>query len=591
MLINATVSAAGGNVAETFTGTSVSHTEATVTWNFNSTVTYGYYANGEPFVVADGNDIVITSISPAGFDFSGRQKNGTVVAPDTTVKGKSFDSELSSYNAADNVDPGKTGSNLTIAAATYPNGVSVVKGVSLPNSDRVSTSWMEYYSILTVVPSIPAMLEPFRPPVVGTDKTSYFKKADLLMSKFKSLAPVTGLPVASAYDFFVGANAVSWRSGGQSNFRDMQPSAMYYPYTNTHKKDLSRIMMIMHSNITTAAKEPLTIAMVQGGIDFCAGSDAGINYSSDSAHNDVYKCQAVLAAVMLDDAGLTTLASKAGAFDEDNELRTITVSETLDDYLYKNAANNTPGVGQTYQTNQIGWGEWWLSSDRPSPWINENYRMLYYEAGPTLAFTFEMLGAAQEGRTVWNNESCFDYAWRVYNWFQFDTTPGIGTQGPGVGLTFMDAHWTTYSASSAALLPEQPITITTVASGSELTCTAQTPGLMGTGTYVQTDLRYKTSLGGAWTEVLNFGNSATTSGLSANTYYYVQMRFVSSVGAGPWSMNHYTDFNGTIDDYPGFGVLFTDSGYGARLDEILALNPGDETIAEALINGIATTGA
>ena len=44
------------------TGTSITHNK--ITWNFNAPVTWGRYVSGDPWVLVEGNDVQISSITP-----------------------------------------------------------------------------------------------------------------------------------------------------------------------------------------------------------------------------------------------------------------------------------------------------------------------------------------------------------------------------------------------------------------------------------------------------------------------------------------------------------------------------------------------
>ena len=129
------------------TGTSITHNK--ITWNFNAPVTWGNYVSGDPWVLVEGNDVEITSITPgltlvsgdvgvaAGITF---WINGTIKNP----------TAFSSYLAA-NTNFGIT-YNANVAffdeRANRVNGIALNTTSAAPSTNGGNFS----YSALTQVP-------------------------------------------------------------------------------------------------------------------------------------------------------------------------------------------------------------------------------------------------------------------------------------------------------------------------------------------------------------------------------------------------------------------------------------------------------
>lgn len=153
-------------------------TQHGVTFTFASARPVGQYANGDYWVQGP---VTITSISPAstlhnglngdGTSYTGRVVHGTMVNPgnrsfatggllanntSNTVQG--WDSVGSSkprvtYSAAANLDPGATGSPLSVTSGSVVKFVSALSG--LPNGAENRPAGLDM-AVLTVVSAIPA---------------------------------------------------------------------------------------------------------------------------------------------------------------------------------------------------------------------------------------------------------------------------------------------------------------------------------------------------------------------------------------------------------------------------------------------------
>jgi hypothetical protein len=523
--------------AETYWGTSIFHEATGVTYHFASPVQYGYYWNGDPFVVAGGQDITITSISPE-WSGSGRVMHGTMVQPDNdNPNGFGDGTPYPPYDAATNLDPAKTGANLVVDAASYPTGASIVKAVSLEAITSVSV--IDKFSVLTVVPSTPPA-DAFRPPVVGTDKTSHYTLDDLDFSKLQSVTPVAGQDPIGNFDWLKDATFVSWYSGS-ANSRGLHPDSYHAGYNDYQLDDtIVPALMALHSSYTNAEKLDLYAAIVQQGIDYAAFNNIEGIWLSTSTHVELFPPILATAAVALNsqeirDALLVPRSENffyVGADDVGVEYFSSTSS------LFPSFA--------TYQDAQVGMPEWQITSGNPDPALIAAYRSINSDNVPITALLMEMLGDG-EGRAVINNEAYFDYAERMRLIFDANPKALSPTHAQSKEWTaFIDAYHSTYTAgSSTELRPEAP-SVSVSADGANIQVVLNGDVFAGSAPITRVDVRYKAADEG-WTIIEDFGMSGSIP-VNQTGLYFVQARLVSSAGEGPWSGNDFTVKNNSLDD-------------------------------------------
>jgi hypothetical protein len=522
--------------APTQVGSSIVHTATGVTWTFSAPVEYGFYWNGDPFVVSGGSNVTITAITPT-YTTSPRIMHGTVVQPDDArPNGFGDGTSYPTYNASLNVDPAKNGP-LVISAATWPTGASVVKSVGLAVFDASKFTVIDKYSILTIVPSTPPN-RAFRPPVIGTDKTSYYTLDDLDFTKLQNVAQVSGQKPITQFAALKEASMVSWYSGS-AEVRGLHPAAYRPSYNDEYLNEIVvPALMALHSNYSTAQKQDVLAAIVQQGIDYAAYNNQYNEWLSTSTHVEVFPPIIATAAValgspqeFLDALAVTRLASffYVGA-------------GNLGVEYFSNTSSHTPSFA-TYESAHLGMPEWRITPTQASAGLLASYRGIVSDNTPITALVMEMLGSG-EGRTLVNNEAYFDYAERMRLIFAVD--PGYLSAGAHVQAdewtAFLDAYHATYSSGpNNPLKPEAPPDITVTRSGSNIDIAVDAEYFPGSTSVTQIDMRYKVA-GGSWTTLTNTGLTETVASLAAGLYF-VQARLVSSSGTGPWSENRFNQKN------------------------------------------------
>lgn len=528
---------------------SVTHAETGVTWNFANPVPVGEYFNGDIYVVADGIDVEITSITPAAeFGFFGKPDrwiNGTVVQPLKTLSGPScngFDSGTiyNSYVSSLNKDPGFTSEPLVILDSEYPNGASIVKAVSLIDlSDRRDRSYIDKFCVLTIAKVAPPD-NAFRPPVVGDDKRSYYTTSDLDFSKLQSLAPVSGQHAATSKDWFKVGTMVSWNAG-RTDVRDFHPDAYRKGYMPYHlEEDILPAMMSLHSNVSNAVKFNTYAGLVQMGIDYAGYNNFTNEWLSNSTHIETFPLVISIAAVAL---GQPTSLVNAARLDRGSGQNWFYVPNSLvgDTSYFTSTSSETPSFA-VYQPVHEGWPEWRIDTDYMNPSLFVEYRAINSNDVPIMALLVDMMGDG-EGRTVLDMPQWFDYAKRLGSIFDVSQS---ALRKPGHSENTLWQTWrqtyqgnATYSALS--IEPEEPDEFAFNVTGSDVAWSISGNQLPGSSPITRTDIRYSTDQS-TWTQVNDVGSSGTVTDLSPGLYYF-QARFHNSVGAGPWSENRFKSNN------------------------------------------------
>ena len=220
--------------------------------------------NGDIFVVSNGKDIVIESITPESNPLGdARVMNGAVLQPDndsfTAFDSSGQPSYYRDYEnfEAHNVDPGKTGEPLVIKYSDHPEGASLVKAVSLEDlSEARDRSAIEEFSVLTVVAEAPHE-GAFRPPVSGADKTSHYTIDDLDFSKLQNVDILDSQKDISEFDLYKTATFASWTTSGDPA-RYTHPDKYHDGYGDYQMDAMAYAFMALHSNYSDAEKPIFT---------------------------------------------------------------------------------------------------------------------------------------------------------------------------------------------------------------------------------------------------------------------------------------------------------------------------------------------
>ena len=280
-------------------------THRNVTWTIAGDPVHGTYANGDPWVVGP---VTITGISPESTEASGWWQHGTQVNAEAGTGPQGFDSSMSEggqgpwYSIKLNVDPGHTGSSLEVNEGTVIKAISRDSRPSVRGTgSRPQLLGMEYLTVVTVAPPAGA----FRPPPVGTDKTSAWTTENLDFSILRSLPVLPGAPDKGVVeDWFLRP----WPSFILDNQgRWVHPLANMPNYGRDFGRRLGHGGLLLHSEI--GDKQTLYVRMVQIGIDTYATVRGNQFFTGFGAINSGRKWPVLLAGLALGDENIQHVAS------------------------------------------------------------------------------------------------------------------------------------------------------------------------------------------------------------------------------------------------------------------------------------------
>jgi PKD repeat protein len=282
-----------------------------ITWKLVGGGQIGQYANGDNWVVGP---VTVIEISPASTNNAGWINNGSQLNP--VVSGtQGYDNMMAymAYDAAKNAArPGgndlSAGNPLVISDGSL---VSTISQSTISNRPQVQAA-----AILTVVSSAPAAGS-FRPPPVGSDKTSYWNKSNLNYSILKALTPVPGTPALT--NVTVQFERPWIEQNGEWTARYIHPVDNQPDYGREIAHALAEGLLSLHLNYSNAQKEPLYIRLVQYGIDVYGAAKGGSIWRDLGGHNQGRKMPMMLAGLAFNDTNILAYAdaSKHFIFQED----------------------------------------------------------------------------------------------------------------------------------------------------------------------------------------------------------------------------------------------------------------------------------
>lgn len=294
------------SVAQLPAATTTSITQFGVTFNFESAVEYGTFANGDYWFVVPGT---ITSITPAAVDLGGSDgwENGWEVNP-TVQASQGFDQDGQNFSAA--LMP-----SLPYVVSSARSIVKVISGEFQTVVDS-ELSTIKTSVVLTALDSAPPDSTGagyFRPPYIGTSKPLYAVE-DLRTELLPSL-PSVGVPPSLAS--VVSRFSQCLRMDHHPTFpRTFRPSDAMYDYQPQNTEEVADALLRLMLDDVAEDKEPLLIQMVQHGIDRAYAIMGGYRHGS-TGHNTGQRILAGFAAEMLDiQAVRDYLASASGLHEE-----------------------------------------------------------------------------------------------------------------------------------------------------------------------------------------------------------------------------------------------------------------------------------
>lgn len=316
-----------------------------IRWDFDEAVEYGYFANGDPYVIGPVN---VVGISPQSKITEQGDKDavGNDYTVGTTINGSMTNiipQNTNGYTSAANFNSVGWDSALNVA---MPNGqilsaqnpLVLSAGTSLVSTEsrfRTSVSGINTCvyraSVLTVLAEAPPAGS-FRPSYAGTDKTIRYNVSDLDYSKLANLEPslfqVPSLD-AAIYTYaqvnqeFTFNNAFDrvWLDHGWGEFgRTVHPLLNMPEYGAGMCQTINNVALMLnvrqHADPTTNnnLKSRMLIGLVQYGIDLFgviqANTSGYSTWGMSGGHGPGRKMPILFAGTVLDDADMLAIGKE-----------------------------------------------------------------------------------------------------------------------------------------------------------------------------------------------------------------------------------------------------------------------------------------
>jgi len=420
-------------VAGAVTSTSVS--QFGITWTFSQSQTVGQYANGDWWVVGP---VTITGISPASTtDASGWTINGTMVNP-PVGSNQGFDSSITKYaswNGSLNVAPVYTGSPLVVSTGSVVSTISSTVIVTAQHGQVTDSA------VLSVVASAPAV-GAFRPPTMGSDKTSYWNKSNLVYGILKSLPPVASAPGLS---WVVPSFERHWFVQIEGNSAGYIAPAHNMPWYGRDQAQLLALgLLSLHLNYTNSEKETLYIRLVQYGIDLYGSVKAGTVYTDNGGLNAGRKACLVLAGLALNDPKILAWADgqQHFVFAEDRQTWFVTQSD-----VGRAMLQEATKPRETYTQSMVGMPEWGEQHTLYPNRDDSRWGAYYRWAGGAWMGHILALRLMTGGESAWNYPPVFAYADRYWNIEGQNGQANQTWSGVNAISPFVYDMWSTYRTS------------------------------------------------------------------------------------------------------------------------------------------------
>ena len=376
-----------------------------ITWTFSSDRTTGTFVNGEPWVIGP---VTITNINPNPSQSTNGVQNGSMINP---IPGKNhgFDShpnvDYIVYEAAKN------------AALSFPFNVQAGDVLVSSIGQNTYPTYLKTVCALTVLSSPPPSGS-FRPSIFGPDRTVKFNVSQMNWSVLKNYAAVPSTPSKAEISAMVPPLPwFEWAAVWSGN--SMQPTDNTADGDKQYGRETAakfgHVGLWLNTNQPLADKQPIAIQMVQNGIDIYNYVKFGGGFYHDGGHKCGRKLPLVLAAMMLNDSDLKTMAGNPDIFQEDTQVwfvkqsdvgRVIWVAPPGDSWYGREFLQ--------YTQADVGMPEWairhrWEPFNDNRSW-SATYRSVVGPGmmGPWLAAY--IMGA----QGVWNHPAAFGYMERYH---------------------------------------------------------------------------------------------------------------------------------------------------------------------------------
>lgn len=385
-----------------------------ITWGFTHNVTYGYYINGDPWVLANpGGGVEVSSITPqatVGSLVNGihQDKHGSQLNHHWTIRnnfqgmhGKVDFPNSTSYNyrRSDNwaIQNGSPLSNSNRKLLTPNNSLisseSTEAAFLLTPGTGENRTAIKHIAILTCVSSIPVD-GAFRPSYAEDDKASYVTSSDIdytVLANIESSSVSSLLPSATVYDALcstlkypmMGFGSQGWATFAYEAYNNIACDG--YGVGPATFQNIA-LAYINTNIISLDDKKVIANYLIQRGIDVLASLERGnvipgssgqtyTNWIAGGGHNNSFEVPLIFLLAMLNsnheyvsrikvilqaDQDINALTTPA-IFQRKNQLFTVTNSYVSSSQSWLSSfwpSLSSVSSSLTYQTSDVGLPEW-----------------------------------------------------------------------------------------------------------------------------------------------------------------------------------------------------------------------------------------
>lgn len=378
-------------------GSAKSVSQYGITWVFDGSYKVGRYANGDWWVVGP---VTITEIQPESTVIDGRVRHGSMIDPVGGPQGfDSFNSDVP-YKAELNVDPGATGTNLTVKEG------SVVSAISKDTPGSKGRPVLDDLAILTVVDEAPAP-DAFRPGPYSEDKTSQWAVSDLDYSVMRSLPMLDTAPdidtVTREVERFWNEQNTTWTQRAVHAANNQPTYGREIAYV------LGRALLALHLDYPDSDKRELFIHMVQRGLDVYDRARTGGVWKANGGHNHGRKMPMLFAGLALDAEPILDMADGQEHLIFAEDQQTFIVSE-------QDVGKEVVDDHETYRPSDVGMPEWGIKHANRGRYDDRRWGASYRWVGSGFmshalaAHVMESANSSNKSATVdWNYPPFFEY--------------------------------------------------------------------------------------------------------------------------------------------------------------------------------------
>jgi hypothetical protein len=428
-------------------------TQYGITWTFDKAYPSGQFVNGDYWIVGPVKITAITNTYHTEEFTPVFGNDGSMINPGTDMY-QGYEKGLSSYKAELNrscpngasisaENPLSLNANETIVSAVswlYNSSSDTETGCPKFNgATNTPRPALRTAAVLTCLNALP-LVNSFRPPYCGSDKSIKFTKNDLQLTALKNLSPngITSIPdVAKTERNFQRVwldHENNWM-GEYIHPTDNMPKS-YGQYMSQVIGDAALLINLDWSGFTgTPSKETLAILLTQLGIDLAGIADNNGNWPSNGGILMGRKFPILFAGLLLNDPHMKGIASWTTKFQEDDD--TFYVSQTDIDIthstLWKPDIRCEP---LEYETEDIGKPEWGIRHT-DNPYLDNNHwDATYRDINGSGYAGFILAAHIMDMKILWDHPVLFDYEDR---WMELTG----GTHGNQKITPFTKSMWLT----------------------------------------------------------------------------------------------------------------------------------------------------